>query len=91
MSPPAGQGDSTVSQATYAMGYQLVGNSVERLNHAHRIPTEVNRFGLLAGYRAGLLVSIAQGSPAYSWRRRLRTALLALPKRFLGSYDATRG
>ena len=78
-------------QAAFELGYQLVSNSIERLNTNGRPPMEVNRFVVLRGYSGSLVRRIAAGSPAYIWRRRLRAALLALPKRLLRTYDATRG
>ena len=91
MSLPAGQGSRAVSQAACELGYQLIGKSVERLNRVHGVPMEVNRFVVLARHQARMILSIARGSPGYVWSRRLRSALLALPKRFLRTYDLTRG
>jgi peptidoglycan/xylan/chitin deacetylase (PgdA/CDA1 family) len=91
MSLPAGQGDVAVRQAAFELGYRLVGNSVERLNGECRPPAEVNRFVVLRSYSGSLVRRIAAGSTAYVWRRKLRAALLALPKRMLRTYNATRG
>jgi peptidoglycan/xylan/chitin deacetylase (PgdA/CDA1 family) len=90
MSLPAGQGNAAVRQAAFELGYQLVGNSVERLNEVCRPPMEVNRFVVLRAHSGNLVRKIAAGSPAYIWRRKMRAALLALPKRLLRTYDATR-
>jgi peptidoglycan/xylan/chitin deacetylase (PgdA/CDA1 family) len=90
MSLPAGQGNATVRQAAFELGYQLVGNSVEQLNEDCRPPMEVNRFVVLNGYSGRLVQQIAAGSPAYIWRRKLRAAALAVPKRLLRTYNATR-
>lgn len=90
MSLPAGQGNAAVRQAAFEQGYQLVGNSVEALNPDCRPPGEISRFVVLRGYSGNQVRRIAAGSPAYIWRRRLRAALLALPKRLLRTYDATR-
>jgi len=90
MSLPAGQGSHAVSQTAYELGYQLIGNSVERLNRVQRIPAQVNRFVVLASYQGRLILRIAQGAPGYIWSRWLRSTLLAGPKRLLRTYDVTR-
>ena len=90
MSLPAGQGSKTVRRAAFNSGYQLIGNSVERLNGDISLPGEINRFVVLYGYSDALVRNIAAGSYAYIWLRRIRAALLALPKRVLRSYDKTR-
>lgn len=90
MSLPAGRGSRAVSQTAYELGYQLIGNSVERLNRIHAMPTPVNRFVVLASYQAGLILRIAQGSRVFIWSRWLRSVLLAGPKRLMRTYDLTR-
>ena len=90
MSLPAGDGSAEVRNAAFDAGYSLVGNSVERMNCFRRLPAEINRFVVLSGYSGRLVRRIAGGSPAYGWRRRARSALLALPRRLLRTYDRTR-
>lgn len=90
MSLPAGQRNKTVRKAAFDLGYQLVGNSVERLNKVVSLPVEINRFVILYGYSDILVRNIAAGSHTYVWLRRSRAALLALPKRLLRSYNKTR-
>jgi len=91
MSLPAGQGSRAVLDAAFALGYQLVGNSREDTNGELRVPSAVNRFVVLANYNAAQVRRLALGSRAYVWKRRLRAALLLLPKRVLRTFDVTRG
>ncbi len=91
MSLPAGQGSKAVFETAKELGYQLIGNSVEKMNSpAEKIPAEINRFVILNSYSGDLVCRIARGSVVYQATRRLRAAMLALPKRLLRSYDATR-
>lgn len=90
MSLPGGQGSKVVRKAAFSLGYQLIGNSVERLNENISLPAEVNRFVILYGYSDVLVRKIASGSRPYIWLRRSRATLLALPKRLLRTYDKTR-
>lgn len=90
MSLPAGQGSPAVLEAAFGLGYRLVGNSREDTNHALRLPSAVNRFVVLASYDAAQVRQLAEGSRAYIWKRRLRSALIYLPKRMLRTFDITR-
>jgi peptidoglycan/xylan/chitin deacetylase (PgdA/CDA1 family) len=90
MSLPAGEGGAPVCNAAFEAGYSLIGNSVEQMNNFRRLPAEINRFVMLSGYTGRLVCRIAGGSPAYICRRRVRKALLALPRRILRTYDRTR-
>ena len=90
MSLPAGQGNRAVIETAKELGYQLIGNSVEKMNSPEKVPAEINRFVILNGYPGELVCRIAEGSAAYRATRRIRAALLAVPKRLLRSYDATR-
>jgi peptidoglycan/xylan/chitin deacetylase (PgdA/CDA1 family) len=90
MSLPAGQSSPAVLEAAFALGYRLVGNSREDTNSALHLPSAVNRFVVLASYEAAQVRQLAVGSPAYIWKRRLRSALIYLPKRILRTFDVTR-
>lgn len=90
MSLPAGQGSPAVLDAAFSLGYRLVGNSREIMNRTLAPPCAVNRFVVLAGYNAAQVRSLACGSLAYIWKRRLRAAALWLPKRLLRTFDVTR-
>ncbi len=90
ISLPAGQGSKEVFLAAQEFGYQLIGNSVEKMNSKLAIPSEINRFVVLNSYTGELVCRIAGGSMLYWMHRRTRAALLALPKRILRSYNATR-
>lgn len=90
LSLPAGQGSAAVRTAAWELGYTLVGNSVERMNRHLTLPGELNRFVILRGHSAAQVCRIAAGAPGYILRRRLRAALLMLPKRILRTYDHTR-
>jgi peptidoglycan/xylan/chitin deacetylase (PgdA/CDA1 family) len=90
MSLPAGQGGKPVREAANDMGYELVGTSVERLNRIRQLPSELDRFVVLAGYSGALVGRIAGGWPAYRAKRWLRSTLLSVPKRLLRTYDETR-
>ena len=90
MSLPAGLGNEAVFETAKELGYQLIGNSVEKMNSAEKIPAVINRFVILNSYSGELVCKIARGSAVYCAARRLRAAVLALPKRLLRSYDATR-
>lgn len=90
MSLPAGQGGLKVRQAAFESGYQLIGNSVEKMNQSVELPAEINRFVVLQNHTVSKVCRIATGSPAYILQRRLRTALLALPKRAFRTYDRLR-
>jgi peptidoglycan/xylan/chitin deacetylase (PgdA/CDA1 family) len=90
MSLPAGQGSTAVFETAYELGYQLVGTSIEKTNHPEKLPAQINRFVVLAQHCGPDVCKIASGSALYQAQRQLRSALLALPKRLLRSYDATR-
>ncbi len=90
MSLPAGEGDTEVYRSATAAGYLLVANSRERMNDAGAALSMLDRFVVLAHCDQRLLRRLATGDPTYIWSRRLRAAALALPKRILRSYDATR-
>ena len=90
MSLPAGQGDDGVYQTAYELGYEVVGNSREALNSEVTIPGALNRFVILANHDAKTVCQIAAGSSAYILKRRLRAALIYLPKRILQPYNETR-
>ncbi len=90
MSLPAGKGSASVRAAAEEIGYQLIGNSVERTNESISLPAEVNRFVVLNQHSASMVTRIARGSASYMLQRRVRAALLTLPKRLMRSYDRTR-
>ena len=90
MSLPAGQGNRAVIETAKELGYQLISNSVEKMNSPEKIPAAINRFVILNSYSGAEVCRIANGSVVYQTTRRIRSALLALPKRLLRSYDATR-
>lgn len=90
MSLPAGQGNRKVFQAAFQLGYDTIGTSVEKRNHIVQLPAILSRFVVLNDYTPGLVTRIAEGSPLFEWKRRLRSELLRLPKAMLKSFDRTR-
>ena len=90
MSLPAGQGDSEVYRTAYALGYSVVGNSREATNTLDSLPAAMNRFVILSHHDATAAGKIASGSLTYIWGRRVRSALLYVPKRILQPYNKTR-
>jgi peptidoglycan/xylan/chitin deacetylase (PgdA/CDA1 family) len=90
MSLPAGRGSPAVNRAAFAAGYRLIGTSREAANRTLTIPGILNRCVVLAGHTAADVVKIAQASPAYLLRRRLRAAALWLPKKILRPHHLTR-
>jgi peptidoglycan/xylan/chitin deacetylase (PgdA/CDA1 family) len=91
MSLPAGQGDDAVYRAAHELGYTIVANSHEALSRIDRAPARLSRFVVLSNHTAKTVCQIASGSSAYILKRRLRAAMIYLPKRILGTYNKTRG
>ncbi len=90
MSLPAGRGNAAVFRAAFATGFRLIGTSREAANRQLTIPGPLNRCVILATHTAADVVKIAQASPSYLLRRRLRAALLWLPKKILRPHHITR-
>jgi peptidoglycan/xylan/chitin deacetylase (PgdA/CDA1 family) len=61
MSLPGGNGNRAVHEAAWALGHQIVGNSVKWRNAARALPLRLNRFVVEAGHRPDLVVRIAAG------------------------------
>jgi len=90
MSLPAGQGGRAVRAAAFRYGYRIIGNSRETANSDLYTPGEINRFVILAGHGPADVLKLASASPAYVWRRRLRAAMIWLPKKILRRQHRTR-
>lgn len=90
MSLPAGRGNRAVYRTAFALGYRVVGNSIEWPNGGAAPPRRLNRFVVEAGCDERLVLRLAAGDLAYAGRRRLRAALLWLPKRVLRPHHKLR-
>ena len=90
MSLPAGQGGRAVRAAAFRYGYRVIGNSREAANSDLYTPGEMNRFVVLAGHGPADVLKLASASPAYIWHRRLRQAMIWLPKKIFRRHHRTR-
>jgi peptidoglycan/xylan/chitin deacetylase (PgdA/CDA1 family) len=90
MSLPAGEGSEAVFAAAFALGYRLVGTSIERLTDLDELPMTVNRLVVRAGHSPAKVARMAIGAWDHVLARRVRSSLLALPRRALRSYDRVR-
>jgi peptidoglycan/xylan/chitin deacetylase (PgdA/CDA1 family) len=82
MAAPGGYINDRVTEACLSAGYHLIGNSVEWWNRVsgHKMLHTVNRVALRRGWSIEIFEAILQRDPVFYLKRRLRSAMLAMPK-----------
>lgn len=85
MAAPGGYINDRVTEACFRAGYHLIGNSVEWWNRvsACKALHTVNRVTLRGGWPIETFEAILRCHPIFYLRRRLRGAMLAMPKLIL--------
>ena len=85
MAAPGGFVNRNVLNLAYEVGYSLVGTCEERVNSAStlKLPGTVNRVNVRRHFSLHDFRRIVESDPGFYLRRRLRSALLWLPKRVL--------
>jgi peptidoglycan/xylan/chitin deacetylase (PgdA/CDA1 family) len=81
MAAPGGFINDRVTDACLSAGYHLIGNSVEWWNRVSgRDPSTINRVALPADWPIETFEAILRRDPVFHLKRRLRRAMLAMPK-----------
>ena len=85
MAAPGGYINDRVTEACLSAGYHLIGNSVEWWNRVsgRKVLHTVNRVAMRRGWPLETLEAILRRDPIFYLKRRLRGAILAMPKRML--------
>ncbi len=85
---PGGYFNARVTQLAFEEGYMLFGTCVEAMNSTDRLtlPAVLNRVNVRSHFPMSTFQSILEGDPLFYWRRRVRGAVLAIPK-FLSRGD----
>ena len=89
---PEGSISRLVIKQSSALGYRLIGTSVQRQNSRSVLESTgiVNRIGIRRTWDMDTFVAIVKGEPGLYKRRQVRALLLALPKRMLWHYTEIR-
>jgi peptidoglycan/xylan/chitin deacetylase (PgdA/CDA1 family) len=82
MAVPGGYINDRVTEACLSAGYHLIGNSVDWWNRVsgHKTLRTVNRVTLRRGWPIETFEAILRRDSAFYMKRRLRSAMLAMPK-----------
>src|SRR5262249_50057359 len=85
MAAPGGDINDRVTEACLSAGYHLIGNSVEWWNRVsgRKVLHTVNRVALRRGRPIETFEAILRRDPIFYLKRRLRGAMLAMPKLML--------
>ena len=85
MAAPGGYINAPVTEACLSAGYHLIGNSVEWWNRIspRKVLRTVNRVALRHGWPIETFEAILRRDPVFFVKRRLRGAMLAVPKLML--------
>jgi peptidoglycan/xylan/chitin deacetylase (PgdA/CDA1 family) len=91
-SAPGGFITTSIVNQAVEMGYSLLGNSIEWWNYAPRTADKkiVNRIALRNTFTLSTLRKIVSGETSFFLRRRLRSNLLAIPKKLLSEDQVRR-
>lgn len=90
MSLPGGRGGPAVREAVFNAGYKMLCTSREMMNRPAPLPVELARFAVLKGYGQARIKSMLEGRLSWILYRRLRSAILYLPKKLMRTFDRTR-
>lgn len=87
MAAPGGYINDRVTEACLSAGYHLIGNSVEWWNRVsgRKLLHTVNRVTLRRGWPIATFEAILRRHPIFYLKRRLRGAMLAMPKLILNN------
>lgn len=86
MAAPGGYINNHLVRLAYSSGYTLVGTCKEWMNSFEKmmiLPNKVNRVNVRRHFSLRTLRQAIEGHTGFYFRRRLRSAALALPKQFL--------
>jgi peptidoglycan/xylan/chitin deacetylase (PgdA/CDA1 family) len=92
MAAPGGYINDRVTEVCQSAGYHLIGNSVEWWNRVsgHKGLHMVNRVALRRGWPLKTFEAILRRDPIFYLKRRLRGAILAMPKLMLNDTSMLR-